>query len=205
MLQKRDNYALQAEDARLRFLTYDQTSMPVQMDETYLYLPFCGCDYRICRADGHVFRRNGESWLSSDSHGEVLTIFDYLCNAKPGRVPAGEFASIISLGGYLHGKLGSEATPLDNAIDHDPACFCRACEALGCTSADGGDLCFQMLLFPDLPVLLRFWHADEDFPPKLDILWDKNALRFLHYETLWFAAGVLRCRLRDTMESVKSK
>ncbi len=199
MIEKRDNYAIQAEDARLRFLTYDQTAMPVEKDEDFLFLPFCGCDYRISRRDGHVFRKAGANWLSADSHGEVLTIFDYLCDVTPGRAPAGEFASIISLGGCIHGKLASESTPLEHAIDADPARFKRVCLALGGTESTSGDICYDMKLFPDLPIRLRFWHGDEEFLPKLDVFWDKNSLLFLHYETLWFAGGVLRSRLSEWM------
>lgn len=73
MIPKRDNYAIQAEEARRLFLTYDQTAMPAQRDEGYLYLRFCGSDYRICRADGHLFRRSGDLWLPADSHGEGVT------------------------------------------------------------------------------------------------------------------------------------
>ena len=32
MIQRRDNYAIQAEQARVRFLTYDQSAMPVEKD-----------------------------------------------------------------------------------------------------------------------------------------------------------------------------
>ena len=64
----------------------------------------------------------------------------------------------------------------------------------------GGDVCFDMFLFPDLPVRVQFWHSDEEFPPKLDIFWDRNSLLFLHYETLWYASGVLRSRLKDAMK-----
>lgn len=199
MLQKRDNYALQAEDARLRFLTYDQSLMPAQRDAEYLYLPFCGFDYRICRADGHIFRKSGVCWLPADSHGEVLTIFDYLCDAKPGRAGAGVFASMASLGGHVHTELSSGSGPLERAIDRDPAAFRRACLHLGGQETAGGDLCFDLELLPDLPVRLRFWHGDEEFPPKLDLLWDKNALLFLRYETLWYAAGVLRRQIAHAM------
>ena len=199
MIQKRDNYAIQAEDARLRFLTYDQSVMPVEKDGDFLYLPFCGFDYRISRADGHIFRRNGDRWLPADSHGEVLTIFDYLCDAKPGRAPAGAFVSMPSLAGHVHGGLVQKSGALERCIDADPEGFCRACRALGGVPGEGGDLCFDLNLFPDLPVRLRFWHADEEFDPFLDLLWDKNALQFLRYETTWFAAGVLRTRLRETM------
>ena len=200
MIPKRDNYAIQAEEARRLFLTYDQTAMPARRDEGYLYLRFCGSDYRICRADGHLFRRSGDLWLPADSHGEVLTIFDYLCDAKPGRAPARESVSMSSLGGHVHTGLASASGPLERAIDTDPEAFRQACLGLGGRETDGGDLCFELDLFEDLPVLLRFWHADEDFPAQLDLLWDRNTLRFLRYETTWFAAGVLRARLREAME-----
>ena len=200
MLPKRDNYALQAEDARLRFLTYDQALMPVQMDGDFLYLSFCGLAYRICRADGHIFRKSGIRWLPADSHGEVLTIFDYLCDAKPDRSPAGTFVSMASLGGHIHTGLTASSGPLEKAIDAVPDRFRQACLALGGReSGGGGDLCFDLDLFPDLPVRLRFWYGDEEFPPQLDLLWDRNALQFLRYETAWYATGVLRSRLREAM------
>ena len=199
MIPTRDNYAIQAEEARLRFLTYDQSTMPVSMDGDFLFLRFCGSDYRICRADGHLFRRVGEDWHPADSHGEVLTIYDYLCDAKPGRVPAREPVSMAHLGGHVHTNLAAASGSLERAIDRAPDAFRRACEALGGTPAPGGDICYDLDLFPDLPVRLRFWHADEDFPPSLDLLWDRNTLQFLRYETTWFAAGVLRRRLREEM------
>ena len=199
MLPKRDNYAIQAEEARLRFLTYDQSAMPVSMDGDFLFLRFCGSDYRICRSSGHLFRRVGEDWHPADSHGEVLTVYDYLCDAKPGRAPAREAVSMAFLGGHVHTNLASAPGALELAIDRAPDAFRRACEALGGTASPGGDICYDLDLFPDLPVQLRFWHADEDFPPSLDLLWDRNTLQFLRYETTWFAAGVLRRQLREEM------
>ena len=43
-----------------------------------------------------------------------------------------------------------------------------------------------MLLFPFLPVVLRFWDADEEFPASMQILTDRNILDFMRYETLMF-------------------
>ena len=199
MISKRDNYAIQAEEARLRFLTYDQSAMPAQKDGEYLYLHFCGFAYRICRADGHLFRRVGDDWFPADSHGEVLTVYDYLCYAKPGRAPARAPVSMAFLGGHVHTDLAAASGSLERAIDRDSAAFRRACLALGGRECDGGDACFELDLFEDLPVRLRLWHADEDFPPQLDLLWDRNTLQFLRYETTWFAAGVLRSRIRERM------
>ena len=199
MLPKRDNYAIQAEQARLLFLSHDQSAMSTQMDDDYLYLRFCCADYRISRADGHIFRKIGPDWCSADSHGETLTIYDYLCDVKPHRAPAGQFVSMASLGGYVHSEQSLHSSALERAIDAAPDSFRRACLALGATPGEGGDACFDLFLFPDLPVRLRFWHADEDFPPSLDLLWDANALQFLRYETTWFASGVLRSRIREAM------
>ena len=103
------------------------------------------------------------------------------------------------LGGHVHTNLAAASGSLERAIDRAPDAFRRACEALGGTASPGGDICYDLELFPDLPVRLRFWHADEDFPPSLDLLWDRNTLQFLRYETTWFAAGVLRGRLREEM------
>ena len=130
----------------------------------------------------------------------MLTIFDYLCDAKPGRTPAGEFVSMASLGGHVHTGLADRSGPLEKAIDADPAAFRRACLSLGGSEVTGGDLCFELKIFPDLPLRLRFWHADEEFPPALDLLWDKNALDFLRYETTWYAAGVLRRQIADCIK-----
>lgn len=206
MIPKRDNYAIQAEDARLRFLGYDQNTMPAEKDESFLYLPFCGCDYRISRSDGHIFRRAGNDWLSADSHGEVLTLFDYLCDARPDRAPAGEFVSMASLGGHVHGGLVHRSGDLERLIDQYPEAFCRVCTGLGGVPGEGGDLCFDLRLFPDLPVRLRFWHSDEEFEAYLDLFWDKNALSFLRYETTWYALGILRRQIAHGMnQSIPQK
>ena len=58
-------------------------------------------------------------------------------------------------------------------------------------------------MFPFLQVLLRFWDADDEFPPSLQILVDKNILDYLHYETLMFAMTHMLNRLRDEMNMIK--
>ncbi len=198
-----DNYAIQAEAARRLFLTYDQAAIgalpTVTSDPNFLYLNFLACPYRISRKTGHLFRKRAGEWCPADSHGEVLTIFDYLCDANLHRCPAGIFVSMASLGNHVHENLSFFDTALSHRIDHDPEAFRRACIALGGTEWTGGDLSFSLPLFDDLPIVLRFWYSDEEFPPKLDLLWDRSTLDFLRYETTWFAAGLLRHRLEELL------
>ena len=50
-------------------------------------------------------------------------------------------------------------------------------------------------MFPFLPVQLRFWDADEEFPAQLRFLWDRNTLKFLHFETVYYVIGHLLGKL----------
>ena len=53
----------------------------------------------------------------------------------------------------------------------------------------GADLTFEMPVLPDFSVLLQFWDGDEEFPPKILLLWDKVSLSYLHFETTYYLQG----------------
>lgn len=201
MIPKRDNYAIQAEHARRLFLTYDQDAIiaraPVEYDNDWLCLKLLDQPIRIDRRTGYIFRLSNGEWIPANSHGEVLTIFDYLCDAKPDRSLSGCWMNTAALGKHVHTSLFGSPSPLEHAIDRDPDVFRLACEKLGGRAAEGGDMAFVLPLFPDLPILVRFWHADQDFPPVLDCLWDGSTLQYLRYETLYYALGILRGRLSE--------
>ena len=54
-------------------------------------------------------------------------------------------------------------------------------------------------MFDFLPMRFAFWRSDEDFPAEIKMLWDSNIMQFMHYETIWFAAGHLLARLEELM------
>ena len=45
------------------------------------------------------------------------------------------------------------------------------------------------------------WAGDEEFPPKLLILWDRNADSFLHFETTFYLQGDLLNRLKNCADT----
>ena len=53
--------------------------------------------------------------------------------------------------------------------------------------------------FDDLRVGIQLWLGDEEFPSRLKIMWDSNALQYLRYETMYFAKAVLLRLLREHM------
>lgn len=205
MKNRPDNYAVLADQARQLFLTYDQTAIvsnaPVTCDAAYLYLKVLDRTCRVSRSDGRLDWLDGASWTPSTLPSDSLTIFDYLCDAKPGRTLSGRWLSMANFGHLFHSGLleDSAPSPLEQQIDADPASFIRACTALGGTPFGHCDIGFCLPLFPDLPIVVQFWHSDDEFAPRLRYLWDENSLQFLRYETMYYALGILRSRLSSLM------
>lgn len=81
--------------------------------------------------------------------------------------------------------------------------MCNACISLSGKELEKGDVSFKLNLFPFLPIIIRFWEADDEFPASLQILADRNTLDYMHYETLMFALTHLFSRLKEEMRIEK--
>lgn len=201
MEQKIDNYQIQAQRARQRFLTYDQQQIiaksPLTFDDDYLYLPVLDRTCMIRRQTGELFWKEGGICTPSHDPSDAMTVFDYLCDSRRERCLSGEFIAMANFSHQFHSGLLESGAPsaLERRADQDLPGFCRACRALGGEQVTGGDAGFRLRFFPDLPVLLRFWASDEEFPAQLRFYWDKNTLFYLRYETMYYALGILQNRL----------
>lgn len=132
---------------------------------------------------------------------ETLTIFDLLCHQGQHKAVSYRFAPVNSLKGAAKGA-GVEKDfyrSIADAIDNEPKAFANACLALGGTSVPMGDLGFRFHMFRDLDVILKFYHADEDFPASVTLLWDENLLDFMFYETVFYAVGFLLKTVKEKM------
>lgn len=201
MNAKRDNYQIQAQQAKKRFLTYDQQELisrcGLRFDDAWLYVTVLSCLYRISRTTGDMERWTGKNWQDGNSFAEVMTILDWLCDSKPDRYITGRWVNLVNSGHYFHRNLQEDGEdPVAEKFSKDPASFCAACEALGGKAVAGADISYTIELLDGLRILVQLWHGDEEFPAKLRFLWDENALRYVRYETTWYALGLLLCRLQ---------
>lgn len=197
-----NNYELSRERAQAYFLHFDQEMIirnwDLQQDADWIYVDFFGRPYAICRKTGRILRR----WsLEQADYSEALSIFDLLCHEGENKRLSHEFAPVNSLncrtravgvGTDFHGKIAQ-------CFDRDPDAFCKACEAMGAEQVSMGDIGFQFPVFQEITVILKFYHADEDFPASLTLLWDTNMLQFAFYETVFYMAGVLLSTIADEM------
>ena len=207
-MERRDNYLLQAQQAKKRFVTYDQQEMicrcGLSYDREYLYTTFLSDAYRIRRDSGDLQREHRGSWVEANSFAEVMTLLDWLCDSRPDRYLTGRFVNIVTQGHNFHRNLQeSERDPDAEYFCADPQAFCAACTALGGEAVGGADVAYTIEVLDGVRILLKLWFADEEFPAKLVCLWEENVLRYLRYETTWYAVGLLLARIKEKMKEAQ--
>ena len=202
-----DNYAIQAQSAKDRFLTYDQQHIiekfHLQADDDYLYPVMLSSPYRLCRKTGDLQRREEGIWVDANTFGEVMTLLDMLCDASAHRRLSGRYKQQQHFGLMFHQNLTEDsASPLARAFDQDEAALRKACAAMGAVDYPGGDYGCTIELFDGLCMGSLFWHGDDEFAPRLRWFWDENALQWLRYETMYFAVGLLESRLMKSFDEM---
>ncbi len=206
-MERKDNYKIQARQAQDRFLTYDQGAivrkLQLRSDEHYLYIPMLSQTCRICRATGDMSRKVGDAWVDANSHGEVMTLLDLLCDSREDRFLRSRWKNMTDFGLMFHRNLAeSPRDPWAESFQARPEDFRRACEALNGRPLPTGDISYAIELFDGLDIAVQLWFGDEEFPPNLRFLWDENALMYIKYETMYFARGLLLRRINELMDRI---
>ena len=203
-MECRDNYRIQLEQAKRMFLQYDQEKLIQKLalsgDNAYLYPVMLGSRYRICRKTGDFQRLRGASWVDANTHSEVMTLLDLICDSREDRFLSNRWKDMVAFGHMFHSGL-QEVDPWALRFQEDPEGLQRACLALGGKAFPNGDVAYEMELFDGLSIVLQLWLGEEEFPPRLRLLWDENALMYIKYETMYFAKALLLTRIWEHMQT----
>lgn len=204
-MERTNNYALQASQAKQGFLRYDQQQiiekLNLAFDDAFLYPVLLGQTYRVSRATADMERRVGTTWVDANTHEEVMTLLDLLCDSRPDRFLSGKWKNMAAFGLMFHQNLLENARdPWAEAFQDRPDDFRRACQALGGRELPMGDIAYAIEVFDGLEIALQLWFGDEEFPPNLRWLWDENATMYLKYETMFYARNLLLRLLGDAMK-----
>ncbi len=203
-MERIDNYQIQVRQAQARFLTYDQDRLirkfDLRHDEDYLYLPMLARQYRISRTSGNTEKWAAGRWADANSHSEVMTLLDLICDSKEDRHISGRWKNMGSFGQMFHQHLLESALdPWAERFQENQEGFHRACRALNGRPLAMGDIAYAIEFFDHLPVAVQLWLQDEEFPPSLRLLWDENATDYIRYETMHFARALLLERIQEEM------
>ena len=208
MKKTESNYDLQVDIGREIFLRYDQEMLirkfQLEADDQWISLTYLNTPCRISRADGRI-EELGEQWTECRDYETVMTIYDLLCYSKGPQMPAltGQWCTVGNF--VVTGITNTETFTGKYArlFDGKRAALEAACGLLGGVIQPrmaGADLTCRIRVTDFFPVLLQFWEGDEEFPPRLLILWDRNADRFLHFETTFYLQGDILQRLKNKMK-----
>lgn len=201
---KKSNYDIARNNAEREFLKYDQEKIirkfNLEHNKDFIYIEFVHRRYQINRSSGIVqWMDDRTDELIRGSHNEVMTIFDVLCCSKDYCCLSGEYMGINDVPGVVKtAYLGSNLFDrYAKVFEHRLEDLSHACEALGGVKEPVGDVAYRIDLFDFLPVVLQFWDADEEFPATLKIMWDKNIIDYMRYETTYYALNHLLDRIGE--------
>ena len=204
-----DNYDLQVDIARRIFLEYDQEliirKFHLEADGQWIYLTYLNTPCRISRTTGGVEQSFSNTWLECREYSTVMTIYDLLCYHKGANAPTlrGEWCAVGNF--VVTGVTNTEtftkkyAKLFDGRLDALKIAVQKIGGILQQPMA-GADMTCKFPVTPFFPVLLQFWEGDDEFSPKLLLLWDQNTDQFLHFETTFYLQGDLLERLKCCME-----
>ena len=199
------NYDITLARMPKEFLKYDQQRM-IRMfchehDAAFLYLRFLDRKYRVSREAGTIeWTQDSTSWHAA-GFLDAMTIYDLLCCAKDDAQLSGRYCKAENLPGAMHGANPDKGAfqTFAKSCDKDPQKLALACQALRGTDLHTGEISYEIPMFEFLPVIVQFWASDDEFPPVFKLMWDENALSFLRFETVCYAARYLTSRLQFYM------
>lgn len=203
------NYDKQVDMVRSLFLEYDQEALirkfSLESDAAWIYLTYMNAPFRISRETGRVDSLESGQWRECRAYNAVMTIYDLLCHHKGDRMPAlsGSWCAIGSFVVTGVQDTGTFTKKFAACFQDRTEALKAACLRLGGTLQKplaGADVTCRIPITGFFPVMLQFWDGDDEFPPKLTLLWDKNALSFLHFETTFFLQGDLLERIKALMD-----
>lgn len=206
-----DNYDLQVDIAKRVFLEYDQKliiqKFRLEADNSYIYLTYLSTHCRICRKTGRIDACIGQNWQECREYSTVMTIYDLLCYNKDENISplSGQWCAV---GTFIVAGITETETftkKYAQCFDGRLTELKAACEKIGGVlqpSMAGADVTCRFPVTTFFPVLLQFWEGDEEFPPKILILWDRATDQFMHFETTFYLQGDLLERLKTRMESI---
>ncbi len=198
-MTREGNYEKQLSAAQRQFRTLDyreiaaRFSLPMRGGD--LTVVFLNEQYRISAETGALLRC-ADGQRADFNTG--MTVFDMLANPNGLPVLSGRWCDHSHFNAVRGGTLAGELKLSDAAARHFSGRTERlkeTCRAIGAQEIADGDFSCLLPLFPFFPLRLRFYDADEEFPAKLQLLWDENTPRYMRYETTFYAANAVFARL----------
>jgi hypothetical protein len=136
--------------------------------------------------------RDGQWNAADDPMLELLTLL-YLTGAEVPPSTVNEMVGVKDLkeAHYFSGPHALELEPLLERYGNDLKGFQQAAERLDGRSMDMADAAYMLLPFPRAPLYYLLWEGDEEFRPRLTILFDRSIEHYFSASAIWMLTGMV--------------
>lgn len=174
-----------------RFLTLDPETLLARVpgltaEGDNLVISYFNHPYGICRKTGDIFSLDTEAPRELTLFTQ-LDIYTLLWYCRDGAVLSGQWMPFKNLKDASPFGPAFQKTVIDvfaGTFSGHPDRLESACRALGGRRLPHSDMGFQIPAFACIPLQFLFWDGDDEFPAQGNILFDRNAVEFIHVESL---------------------
>jgi len=136
-------------------------------------------------------------------HFFYLTVLVYLTEAKDIKLSHTWVSEKDLKGGttFFRGPHSLQAEDLEDLYGKNPEAFLNAGRKLGGSEILYGDKAFALEVLPKVPVAYILWKGDQEFPPRIGVLFDSTIQSHLPLDVIWCMVAETNRRLTDYSSS----
>ena len=157
-----------------------------------LVMPFLGREIQVDRVDHCLRLLKQGKWERMDYPLLELLFLVYLLNAGPDFL-SHEMISAQELkdSHFFQGPHELKIGPLLERYGYDLNRFKKAAESLGGEAQNLADVAYKIPAFPKVPLYYLLWVGDDEFEPRLSILFDRSVEKHLQADAIWGLVNVV--------------
>ncbi len=152
-----------------------------------LQFRFLNQDVRVDLSHRCLLRHREGGWQMDDDPLLKLATVVYLKNINAVYPLGQDIVGVKELkeGHFFTGPHELRTAPLLERFGHHLEGFRRAGFALGGHALDIADAAFQLLPFPRVPLYFLLWVGDDEFQPRLQVLFDRSIENVMPADAIW--------------------
>ena len=151
-----------------------------------IVLPILGREILVDRKNHSLRRKNQGEWEPVGHSLLELLVLVYLLNAGP-QLLGRELVSAQELktAHFFQGPHELNVGGVLERFGRDLKGFRRAAESLGGEGQNLADAAFKIPAFPKVPLYYLLWAGDDEFEPRLSVLFDRSIESHLSADAIW--------------------
>lgn len=151
-----------------------------------LVLPFLGKEILVDRKHHSLRSKRQGEWVEVKHPLLELLVLVYLLNARP-EVLTRELVSAMELktAHFFQGPHELRTGKVLEGFGRNLEAFRKAAESLGGERQTLADAAYRIPAFPRVPLYYLLWEGDEEFEPRLSVLFDRSIETHLPADAIW--------------------